>query len=323
MIVTGGNHFDLLVRFARLPNPNDRLTSREVVLAPGGMGGNVAVAFARLGGCVRFAGLIADNEDGRALRDDLECEGVDVRFAFTHPSPGLQRGLILVGQQGERAILGGVPDRTDLPRSSSKSLARVDAVPSAGWRALLTRRLLDQPLDAELFQPPISGIYCPSAVAAALLPQLPADLPLFVDIETGHLDALEQNEVVVLLRRAALVFGNESNLSALASRLGLRDLAELQTCLDSPLISTMGARGCAVYTSNGGEVTPAFPVNAVDTTGAGDCFAAAFVMATLRGGTLSFAARYACAAGALSTGCLGARTGSPTAGEVAQLLEQS
>ena len=55
---------DEVVRIPRLPKPNDRQSALESGRFPGGMGGNVATAFARLGGNATFAGVFPDGEDG-------------------------------------------------------------------------------------------------------------------------------------------------------------------------------------------------------------------------------------------------------------------
>src|SRR5205085_1094072 len=100
------------LKLRRLPRANDRLRPSEVVLEPGGMAGNVASAFARLGGRVRYAGAFTADDDGAQLREALIRDGVDVRFARERPGPG-GRGLILVGARGERAIIGGWHRLTD------------------------------------------------------------------------------------------------------------------------------------------------------------------------------------------------------------------
>ncbi len=73
-------------------------------------------------------------------------------------------------------------------------------------------------------------------------------------------------------------------------------------------IVKLGADGCAVYTTEGSEQYPAFDVEAVDTTGAGDCFVAGF-LAALSGGSTAEAARLANGVGAISVQKLGGISG--------------
>ena len=71
----------------------------------------------------------------------------------------------------------------------------------------------------------------------------------------------------------------------------------------------LGAQGCVIFSAEGAIEAPAFPVRAVDTTGAGDCFAGAFLAALHRGQPYEQAARLANAAGAMSAENLGAVRG--------------
>jgi ribokinase len=71
------------------------------------------------------------------------------------------------------------------------------------------------------------------------------------------------------------------------------------------------------------QEVPAFPVKAVDTTAAGDCFNGAFAVALTRGESPAVAARYAAAAAAISVTRAGAQPSLPTAAEVDAFLAQA
>jgi sugar/nucleoside kinase (ribokinase family) len=77
------------------------------------------------------------------------------------------------------------------------------------------------------------------------------------------------------------------------------------------VVVKQGAAGCTVATAEGAFQSPGFPVEVVDTVGAGDSFAAAFIAGRLRGGSLAEAARLANAMGALATTQRGAGTRIP------------
>lgn len=319
LIVTGSIHYDLILRLPRLPRPNDRLAPTGLTFAPGGMGGNVAAAVARLGGRVRFAGAFARDDDGAALRADLAREGVEVGFAGARDAAAGKRGFILVGEDGERAILGWPNDAEHPERSPGQPPALVHT--AAGSRHPGERRR-DRPFAASagVFAPPVAGFACPADYAPAALPHLPPGLPLFVDVETGHVDGWDVAEVRALLRRATVVFANEENAALLAARLGGATVADVARQVGDVLVVTRGRVGCAVYRGGRRLTADGFRVEAVDTTGAGDCFAAAFALATLRGRSLAEAARFANGAAALSTRALGSRPGVPTAAELAAFL---
>ena len=87
------------------------------------------------------------------------------------------------------------------------------------------------------------------------------------------------------------------------------------------VVVTRGSAGAVLYRSDAPPLEqPAFVVEAVDTTGAGDAFNGALAWALVAGKSLDDAVRIACAAGALATRAIGARGALPTAGEVYALL---
>ena len=322
LIVLGSIHFDLIVRLPRLPRSNDRLTPLEVALCPGGMGGNVAAAFARLGGQSAFAGSFAPDEDGEALRADLVAEGVDVTPARVRRHGRTPQGVVLVGEQGERAVIGSVGDYGRLRRSSGRSVARGRPTRPDEW----ARRMRD-PAAALLREPaafaaPAAACYCP-AVLAPLLSLLPADLPLIIDVEMDHTASWDVDLLRAVLGRAAIVLGNEGSLSEAARRLGYDAADGLAAETDGIVAITRGARGCRVLAGHErGEFT-GFMGDSVDTTGAGDCFAAAFSLAVLRGEPVDVAARFANAAAALWVRALGSGTAVPSGEEVCGFLAEA
>lgn len=85
-------------------------------------------------------------------------------------------------------------------------------------------------------------------------------------------------------RNVDILFGNREELGLLFGR-GLADetLLERATAASPLVLMKIGAEGCYVADRAGAQLVPPFPVRAVDTTGAGDCFAGALLFALLRG----------------------------------------
>jgi len=322
LVVVGAIGVDLLVRLPRLPGPNDRLSATEAVLSPGGMGGNVAAGYARLGGVVHFAGGFARDADGRTLRAGLAALGVDLTYARDLDLPHTPRGLILVDENGERAIIGGwsqiiaanaLPLAADpIPVALTSPHASRWALDPAALASSASFALPDGP-----FASPGTACYCQGILAPAVLPYLPDAVPLSIDVERNHLSGLAADAVVRLLARAEMLFGNTGSLTDVAHQLGLSRAEQLAPFVRRAAIITRGEAGCTVVERDGGLTNvPGYTVAARDTTGAGDCFAAAFLYAAARTGSLARAARFANIAAALSTRALGARGALPTAVEV-------
>ncbi len=107
---------------------------------------------------------------------------------------------------------------------------------------------------------------------------------------------------------------------------GEAEPAKMAECIvrhtgEKTVIIKLGAQGCYVHEGAAGYTVPAFPVNIVDTTGAGDNFVAGFIGAYLGGGSVRECARFACAAAAVSTQYLGATSACVTLPRIRQLLQ--
>ena len=108
--VVGSANMDLTFRAARLPRPGETAFGTAFYKGFGGKGANQAVAAARLGAHVAFVGRVGDDDFGRAIRDQLVLEGVDISHLGVDPERPTGTAAILVDDAGENAIVG-VPGR--------------------------------------------------------------------------------------------------------------------------------------------------------------------------------------------------------------------
>jgi len=315
LVVSGSIHFDVIVQLPHLPRENDRIVPSAMTLAPGGMGGNVAAAFARLGGHSRFAGAFAADADGEALRADLIRDGVDTRWAGTRPGRDY-RGFILVGTDGVRAIVGGWPQIAHLQRAPGQAPGSVQHVSRAPWNPSREQSTVETALDPGLFGDDPAAFYCPFNHGPLVLATVPESVPVFMDLETGHIEDWDRAAVWGGLERATVIFANDRNMASLAAVLGESSPTALSERLQTVLIETTGPDGCVIHDQGTRTDVPGHPVAAIDTTGAGDCFAAAFLLGLLRGNGPVESASFANVAAALSTRQLGSRAGVPTAAAI-------
>jgi ribokinase len=86
------------------------------------------------------------------------------------------------------------------------------------------------------------------------------------------------------------------------------------------IIVTLGANGALIITKEIAKHIPAFKVNVVDTTAAGDAFIGGFAYALLQGKSLEESVRYGCACGALATTKFGAQSSLPTKEDVERFM---
>jgi ribokinase len=102
LTVVGSANLDLVARVARLPRPGETVTDADFMRAPGGKGGNQAVAAARLGAAVRFLGAVGEDEFADQALSGLEEANVEVEVA-RRGQTGI--ALIVVAADGENQIV--------------------------------------------------------------------------------------------------------------------------------------------------------------------------------------------------------------------------
>jgi sugar/nucleoside kinase (ribokinase family) len=248
-------------------------------------------ACARLGCSARYLGRFGGDQFGAQARAALERFGVDTSSAATVTGVPNRFAFVLVDQRtGGRTILWS----RDPALSVEPGDVSRDAVISG--RVLL-----------------VDSQDVPAAVAAARFARASA-MPIILDVEEVA-PAIDS-----LLRVADAIITAEAFPTALTGCTALgQALARIEQEFGAPLVcATLGEHGCLARAGGRELRVPAFAVDAVDTTGAGDVFRGAFAAACLRrpGGELEEALRFASAAAALNCRALGAQEGLPTLAEV-------
>jgi sugar/nucleoside kinase (ribokinase family) len=261
--------------------------------ASGGSAANTAACLASLGTSCRFVGKVASDTLGEVFAHDLRAAGV--RFDGPPAERGSTgRSLVLVTPDGERTMC------TDLGVGAALSPADVpaDAVRSA--RALY--------VEGYLYGKQPTGAAVDEAVSVA---RRAGTLVAFSASDPGWA-AVVLDDMRSLLDRVDLLFANEAEALLLSGSPDVDSaLAVLRSRCPSVVV-TRGAGGCVVAT--GGEVldVPAAPVGSVvDTTGAGDSFAAGYLHGLVSGLGPRDSARVGALVAAEVVGHLGARPLTP------------
>jgi sulfofructose kinase len=291
----GLNSVDLVAVVAEYPVSNTKQRLQRVAQLPGGQMATAMATCARLGWRARYIGRFGDDDSGQVSRESLRQLGVDVSASETIPGATNQMAVVLVdARTGERTVLW---DRHPALNMEPADVAR-DAVTSA--------RLL------------IVDCHQTAAAAQAARYARLAGIPTIIDVEKvrpGILDLLQNIDAIIAAEEfPAALTGHEG----LGGALGIiaRESGASVVCV------TLGAKGSLAW-CRGREIrTPAFPVDCVDSTGAGDCFRGAFAAACLGmpDGDLEDVLEYANAVAALNCRALGSRGGLPTPAEVDQLM---
>ena len=291
----GLNSVDLISVVAEYPASNTKQRLQRFARLPGGQMATATAVCARLGLRARYIGTFGDDDLGVLSRRSLEDAGVDVSAAQTIAGATNQFAVVLVdARTGDRTVLW---DRDPALTPDAASISR-DAVTSG--------RML------------IVDCHHTAASAQAAKYAREAGIPTVADVEKvrpGIADLLQNIDAIIVAQEfpAALTGFEEPG----------RALEAIARDFSAPLVCVTLGKDGSLARCRGREIrTSAFPVDCVDSTGAGDAFRGAFAAACLLHplddieGVLS----YANAVAALNCRALGGRGGLPTAAEVDQLM---
>lgn len=106
VLCLGSIVLDTIVVVERMPGEDERVVAREIVQSGGGNASTAAVAIARMGLDVDFAGVVGDDAAGRSLVSHLEAEGVGTRHVVVHDdAPTAQSVVVVTRESASRTIL--------------------------------------------------------------------------------------------------------------------------------------------------------------------------------------------------------------------------
>ncbi len=300
LVVVGSINVDLVVHADALPRPGETVAGSRFERFFGGKGANQAVAAARAGAKVGFAGAVGDDAFGTEARADLAAEGIDIAAVRTLPGVATGIAAIVVDAKGENqiALAAGANALVD-EASAEAALARL----KTGGFVALSFEVPDAPLAAAARLAAKAGarVVASPAPVRKLTDDILAARPLLV---------LNGDEAATLVDLHYLEMSTAGAADSHARAAGAA--LALSALCGAPVVVTIGADGAIV--TDGTTVThvPGRRVTVVDTTGAGDTLAGVLAAGLAQGLKLDVAAARAVAAAALSVGAAGARTGMPT-----------
>ncbi|MDB4894633.1 MAG: ribokinase [Firmicutes bacterium] len=299
IMVIGSASIDFNVTAPRLPAAGETVLGHRFFQVCGGKGANQAVAAAVLTGRVAMVARVGDDAAGRTIVAALQAAGVDTRYVTVDNHAPSGTAHITVGDGGENAIVV-------VPGSNAQlSRADIDAARPAIASAKVLMLQLEIPMSTALYALQVAAEYrVPTILDPAPAPAEPLPEAFY---PLAAWATPNENE-------AAALCGFTIDGVAAATR-AVRLLQ--QRGVRMPVVK-LGAAG-SVYA--GGHV-PAFKVKVVDTTAAGDAFAAGLAVALVEGKRPADALRFASAVGALTTTRYGAQPALPNRAEVAELLAQ-
>jgi ribokinase len=298
ILVIGSLNMDLVARCEHLPREGQTVFGSDFFTAPGGKGANQAVAAARLGARVTMAGCVGHDQFGRDLLAGLAKDGVRTHDVLATDRP-TGTALITVDASGANTIvvISGANAACDT--------ALVDrALAAADTPGVL---LLQHEIPAEVNAHAIRAaksvgwfVMLNPAPAHAVSHEL---LPL--------IDIIAPNETEAAMLTGLAIGGRQDALTA-ARRLVAQGA--------SAALITLGSDGALYCDAERVLHCPALPVQAVDTTAAGDAYLGALAAAHAESQTLEQSLGFAAAAAGLAVTRLGAQPSLGTRAEVADFI---
>jgi sulfofructose kinase len=292
VVGVGINVVDYLFRIPNFPEPDTKMDALSATIQGGGLTATAMVACARLGLRTRYIGKFGDNEIGRMARQELGAEGMDLAASVTAAGVPNRFCVVLVEEgSGARTIVRQRDQRIWLrPEDLSRE-------------AVCAGRLLH-----------LDGYEGDAALQAARWAR-EAGIPVSVDAEepTEHREELFRlTDILIVGRR----FGG-----MLTGKSAPRDILRALAAFGPRVVGlTLAEAGSLLWHRGRIVEAPGFPVEVVDTTGAGDVFHGAFAYGLLQGWEARAILEFANAVSALKCTRLGGRTGIPSAAAVHAFL---
>lgn len=286
VVVVGSINRDTVLRAYSIPRPGETVLGSSLSTSRGGKGANQAVAVARLGSSVAMIGRVGADSDGTGCLGSLAAEGIDVDGVGVDVDAPTGHATVIVDDDAENAIVV-IPGANGM-----LGAAEVRSAAAALRNAAVTLVQLEIPMEAVEEALSLS-------MGTVILNPAPA-----------------QRMPAPLLANVDVLVPNRGELALLSGRSPARDvdgiIAQARSIAGpTTVVVTLGADGAVVVSEAGGYHVAALPVEAVDTTGAGDGFCGGLADAIARGVDIDGAVRWAAAVGALATTRNGAQAALP------------
>ena len=291
ILTVGVAVIDIVMSVDSLPRKPEKYRARDAAIVGGGCAANAAAAVAHLGGRSLLAARTGQDQIGDMIVSGLAGEGVDCTLVRRIPGGRSSFSSIYVDAAGDRQIV----NFRDMALSFD-----------ASW---LEQRIPDN-VDAVL-----ADTRWPQGAAVAMKVARARGIPGILD---GEAPVREADEA---LRQASHIAFSAQGLRDFAGVDDLDDaLAKAREETSAWVCVTDGAAGVTFFEDGERANEPAFPVDVVDTLGAGDVWHGAFALALGEGQRARSAIRFASAVAALKCTRFGGRTGTPTRAEAEAFL---
>ncbi|MGE0280842.1 MAG: carbohydrate kinase family protein [Rhizobiaceae bacterium] len=246
------------------PEGGEGIATREIQNI-GGSATNTAMFLAKLGMPVRFIGKVGQDAWGERCLADMATAGIDTRRVCRTSEEPTQVNVVVVSRSGERTMFAyrGANTRLNAREIDAGTFEAVALLHLSGY-ALLQAPQRD------------------AAIRALDLARA-RNIPATLDVPSGVVTAI-RSPLDNLLLHLETLFLSEADLLALSGEATIEAAANaLLSKGVRNLVVKAGERGAFLWNDEGRRHAPAMPAEVIDTTGAGDAFAAGYIYGTVRG----------------------------------------
>ena len=298
--VLGSTNLDILVKQDRLNHVGETIIIKDALVCGGGKGANQAVQIARLGHSPRFVTPLGSDALGQSLRAELEGYGLSLDDVVTKEGTS---GIGLVHFLADGTLTSTVVEGANGKIGIADLESRKDALLGCNW--LVAQ--LELPV-AVVEQALVAGAAAGAKVILNTAPAMPLSRKALEAV-----DVLIANEVEAGYYLEIDIGKMDAFISA-----GLR-FAELYSF---SMVVTLGPKGSVLFDKGSAISFPALDVPVVETTGAGDSYVGAFVVALAEGRDIQDACRFASCASSLTIQKIGGQRSMPDKEAVLEMYRQ-
>jgi ribokinase len=302
VFVAGSINMDVVATAKRYPRIGETVAGDAVLYFPGGKGANQAVAAAKLGATTTLIGRLGKDAFGGELKAFLAAQGIDLSFVQETSDAHTGTAVItVVDADNTIVVIPGANAHVSVADVAAPVLTKGDIAVS----------------QFEIPLPTISAFFerARAAGATTILNPAPA-----IEFDAGMLELAD----ILILNESELGFFTETELHDTdAPARFIEAVKSLQSGKDKIICVTLGKRGVLAFINGEPLIVPSRTVNAVDTTGAGDCFVGAIAAQLAGRKSIREALVYANAAASICVQRMGAAPSMPTAAEVEAVIAAS
>ena len=301
VVVVGSFMMDLVVKAERRPRKGETLIGDEFGMFIGGKGTNQAIAAARLGAQVHMVGRLGTDLFGDMFISALDKDGINTQFIARDPEVGTGVGTPVIDAQGDNSII-------IIPRANMRlSIEDVNKAEEAISEADVLLLQLEVPIPSSQRAAEIARVGGATVILnPAPARELPDDFLRYIDIVTPN-----ETETEML---TGVEVTDQSGAERAAKNLLDKGM--------SAVVLTLGERGALLLTQETTKAIPAYKVEVVDTTAAGDAFCGALATTIAKDEPLEQAVASANAAGAIAVTIMGAEPSMPAQQQLEQFLKE-